>query len=362
MLTPALQASLMKNEFFMNPTPEEADEITRILEAKNHFEVLELDADDDLDKHEDDLRGSYMRKCLVLNPNTCDHPRLDEAFAKVAEAYDVLCDPVQRKNHKIEHFGGETSVPNEFGSLLDSIFNDIPFNVNRAPVPRATRQVVIRRPRARADELDLSDMMSLMFGNHLQRGRAAHRTDRERENREEMERRRRADREERLERERRARVERRQREQREARERQRRTDDDVEFMQAVFRSLNGTPPPPRLAIAQPRREPLTLFRFFEDDEPTVAATPVQRATPQVSVRGPGGIRFALGSNSTRNVNSEREVPVLQATPAVRRPAQRSYEVEVSRLKEMGFTDEAKARRALSRANGDVEEAVEMLLG
>lgn len=98
----------LKEEYFMEPTVEEADEVTRILAAENHFKVLEVSEDKDYDfdnVHQQELKDSYLSKCLVLNPNQCNHPRLEEAFKKLSQAYDTLSDPVLRRKYRHEIFG-----------------------------------------------------------------------------------------------------------------------------------------------------------------------------------------------------------------------------------------------------------------
>lgn len=50
------------------------------MEAKNFFEVLEVNPEEDLDEKEEDLRESYLSKCLLLQPNKIEHPKLTQAF------------------------------------------------------------------------------------------------------------------------------------------------------------------------------------------------------------------------------------------------------------------------------------------
>ena len=56
------------------------EEIHRILNAKDYFKVLEVNPNDDLDEKEEEVRESYLSKCLLLNPNQIEHPKLDEAY------------------------------------------------------------------------------------------------------------------------------------------------------------------------------------------------------------------------------------------------------------------------------------------
>ena len=60
---------------------EEVEEITRILDAKNYYEVLQVNPNDDLDEKEDEVRESYLSKCLLLQPNQIEHPKLTDAYA-----------------------------------------------------------------------------------------------------------------------------------------------------------------------------------------------------------------------------------------------------------------------------------------
>lgn len=333
---------VMNNIFFTSPTEEEAEEITRILEAKNHFEVLEMNHEDDLDEEEDLLRSSYMRKCLLLNPNTCNHPRLEEAYKKLATAYDTLCDPHERQEHIYEKFGGR---PDPLMSLLGGLFNEPGLFENNA------RQQIIRRP-MQQDPFD--SLISQFFGEVLQpprrREEAVERNDQRARRRTRVQRADDSD------------------------------DEDFDIFDTVFRSFAGltsseapsqraqptTRPqqPRRLRIvrrepqAQPARTPVVvrqqpmpslLDAIFGNHQP-------QQNNSVVRLIGPGGLSINFGNNGGPRTR------VANPTQRPRRSAGgERYAAELEQLRSMGFDNLGRARRALEATNGNVPEAINLLL-
>mmetsp|Transcript_7226 Transcript_7226/g.8285 ORF Transcript_7226/g.8285 Transcript_7226/m.8285 type:complete len:380 (+) Transcript_7226:215-1354(+) len=96
---------LDKKDYFTEPTEDELEEIERILACDNLYDVLEVEPFGDYIEQEEELRQSYLDKCLLLNPNKCAHPNLNEALDRLTEAYDILNDHEAREHYRIETLG-----------------------------------------------------------------------------------------------------------------------------------------------------------------------------------------------------------------------------------------------------------------
>lgn len=369
-LQAALDADVMRDEYFLNPTAEEATEVTRILEAKNHFEVLELDHKDDLDEKEDELRQSYLRKVMLLNSHISNHPRMTEAFTKLSQAYDVLSDPILRLEHKYDQYGGRPQAADPFAAMLQSMFDDdmgmMPPMGLFAPMRRDTqqrqpRQVLIRRPQRDP----LFGMMEAMFGGlEGPQPQPARRGSNDSSDSSESEiddiardfarlmfgpipavspaERRRREREE----QRRLRIENQRRRQELERQRQAEEQEDNESIgiDDIMRLMFG---------GAPRQER-------------------QRQRQGVTVIGPGNIRFVHRTASGTQPPVVRARPVdtpaarpapaqqAQARPQLRRQGTNELEQNLQTLMGMGFSEED-SLRALDFANGNVEHAITLLL-
>eukprot|EP00924_Labyrinthula_sp_SR-Ha-C_P014070 maker-scaffold_56-snap-gene-1.63-mRNA-1 protein AED:0.02 eAED:0.02 QI:145/1/1/1/1/1/3/182/216 len=92
------------------PTQQQIQEINRILNAKNLFEVLEiaptykLNIDPTL---EDTATQNYSTKIQLLRPFEIDHPDIDKVYDLLVEALEILTHPEKLKKHYLDCFPGE---------------------------------------------------------------------------------------------------------------------------------------------------------------------------------------------------------------------------------------------------------------
>jgi len=79
----------------------EADEIQRILGAKDFYAILGVPRN----VEEDELRRQYKRLALICHPDKCSHPKAEDAFKAVGKAFSTLSDPQKRRQY--DRFGEE---------------------------------------------------------------------------------------------------------------------------------------------------------------------------------------------------------------------------------------------------------------
>lgn len=352
-------------------TPEEAEEVNRILAAKNFFEVLEVDPKQELVDQEDELRRSYLSKSMLLDSNKCDHPKLDEAFAKLCQAYDTLKDPEDRLEHKYKHYGGRPQDPNTLGALLESMFNPEPAQRSAAnngqprlifTRPGGNQPMVVRRrpPQLMAGAGGVPPifrlMQNLLEEDDEEQPQQAQTTQQAQ-----------------------PRPQARPQPQRQP---QRRESGEVEadnfFQLAGLFGGNMGGAPPRQADRQPARThqqapssangpPRSLFDLLlggmlndedEDEEPNQP----RRQQPQTTqtMQGPGGVRFMFHPPSGGGAQqTARPSQQQQARAGV--GARERFNAELNQLKEMGFSDERRNLQALIATRGNVDAAVNFLV-
>lgn len=93
----------------------ESEEIDRILAAEDFYQVLGLEFTPHWDAQEDAVREAYLDTSRRLNPNENTDVRLGKAAARLAEAYDTLCDDELRTKYNLDKGFVQ---PNPFGGGL----------------------------------------------------------------------------------------------------------------------------------------------------------------------------------------------------------------------------------------------------
>jgi len=86
-------------------TPEQSQEVQRILRTKDYYEILGLQKNAD----DDGVKKAYRKLALKLHPDKNKAPGSEEAFKKVSKAVQCIQDSEKRQQY--DRYGDEESVP-----------------------------------------------------------------------------------------------------------------------------------------------------------------------------------------------------------------------------------------------------------
>jgi DnaJ family protein B protein 12 len=81
--------------------PIKSQEIRQVLNKKDFYDILGVTKD----AKEDEIKKVYRKLALKFHPDKNQEPGADEAFKKIAQAYDCLTNPEKRR--KYDEFGNE---------------------------------------------------------------------------------------------------------------------------------------------------------------------------------------------------------------------------------------------------------------
>jgi len=81
--------------------PVKSQEIRQVLNKKDFYDILGVTKD----AKEDEIKKVYRKLALKFHPDKNNEPGADEAFKKIAQAYDCLTNPEKRR--KYDEFGNE---------------------------------------------------------------------------------------------------------------------------------------------------------------------------------------------------------------------------------------------------------------
>ncbi|KAH0788266.1 dnaJ subfamily B member 14 [Histomonas meleagridis] len=144
---------------------EQQEECERILRARTHYEVLQLEKTCTTEE----VRRSYKRIALKVHPDRNKHPKATEAFQKISIAYETLSK--QDKRAQYDRFGDakpEIPQPNPYNGFHYNAFrrNDPFFTFSDDITPEELFQM----------------FTNMGFGNHHTYQRRQHRQQNQRHN------------------------------------------------------------------------------------------------------------------------------------------------------------------------------------
>merc|ERR550537_2004793 len=91
-------------------TPEQEARVKTVLRERDYYKLLGLPRT----ATADDIKREYKKLALQLHPDKCRVPQTDEAFKKVARAFQCLSDPSKRKMY--DQFGDDEKQEDGFGA------------------------------------------------------------------------------------------------------------------------------------------------------------------------------------------------------------------------------------------------------